>query len=100
MTNKMSDNNMSLYKEVVSEDDSSGELKVQFTIDLTEYDTSMMDGYVAGSKVYKGFTCKLATLKPNKTRPRSRIDIDPSNKKIRDAIFNMYSAYDKLVSKK
>lgn len=90
----------SLYKEVVTDEDNSGELKSQFTIDLTEYDTSKMVGYKAGDRVYKGYTCKIAMLKINKPKPRSRVDIDPSNVEIRRAIMNMYSAYDKLVSSK
>lgn len=90
----------SVFKQVVQEGDVSGELKVQFTIDLTRYDTSKMDGYKQGDKVYKGYTCKLATLKPMKQHPRGRIDIDPSNDEIRTAIMKMYDAYDKASGKK
>lgn len=100
MTDKNMSDNTSLFKQIVQENDSSGELKTQFTIDLTEYDTSTMPGYREGNKVYKGFTCKLATLKPLKAHPRGRIDIDPSNEKIRKAILSMYSAYDKLLASK
>jgi hypothetical protein len=96
MENKETQN--SLFKETIQENDKSGELKVQVTIDLSEYDTSTMDGYKAGSKVYRGYTCKIATLKPNKAHPRSRVDIDPSNKEVRKAILDMYATYDKLIS--
>lgn len=86
----------SIFKQVVHQNDNSGELKMQFTIDLTSYDTSEMQGYKEGSPVYKGFTCKLATLKPMKQHPRGRIDIDPSNEEVRQAIMKMYQNYDKI----
>lgn len=90
----------SVFKETIQENDKSGELKVQVTIDLTEYDTSKMEGYKAGSKIYRGYSCKIATLKPNKAHPRGRVDIDPSNKEIKKAIFEMYANYEKIMSLK
>ena len=97
MTNEtFEENEKALFKRVVKDENKSGELKTQFTILLTTYDTSKMANYEEGQKVYKGFTCKIATLKPSRTHPRARVDIDPSNKYIRDAIFEMYQEYDKL----
>lgn len=92
----VSSDNDSLYKKIVSVNDSSGELKFQATVDLTEWDTSKMSGYQQGDRVLKGYTCKIATLKPNKPKPKGRIDIDPSNQELRKAISDMYLAFDKL----
>lgn len=97
---KTNSDDKSVFKEVVQDSDNSGELKVQFTIDLTRYDTSKMVGFKEGDKIYTGYTCKLATLKPMKAHPRGRIDIDPSNNEIRTAIMKMYASYDKAVSQK
>lgn len=83
------------FHRVVREDDKQGNLKMELSVVLSTYDTSKMEGYIEGSKAYKGFTCAIATLKPNKQHPKSRIDIDPSNEDIRKAIFEMYSYYDK-----
>lgn len=88
----------SLFKEVVIRNNSSGELKTQTTVELNSYDSSTMPNYKQGSKVYTGYTCKIATLKPDKDNPRNRIDIDPTDKDVRNAIFKMYEAVDKLTS--
>jgi hypothetical protein len=89
-----------LFNRTIKDDDVFGNLKTQFTIELTEYDTSKMKGYKEGSKVFKGYTCKLATLKPNRKNPINRIDINPSNRFIRDAILSMYLAYEELIKKR
>lgn len=96
---KTSEDN-SLFKRVIQTNDKSGELKNQFTIDLTSYDTSKMPGYKEGRKVAKGFSCRLSTIKVNKAHPKSRIDIDPANKEIRKAIEDMYKTFDSQVSGK
>lgn len=93
-------NDNSLFRRVITEEDSSGELKSQVSIDLTKYDTSKMSTFKEGDKVYTGFTCKIATLKPLKKFPRARIDINPANKELRDAIMAMYAAFDKVVGVK
>lgn len=97
---EMSNQEEPLFKEVVVENDSSGEMKTQFTIELNQYDTSKMPGYVEGQRIYKGYTVKFATLKPNKPRPRSRIDFDPTNESIRNAILELFAKVDQLKEEK
>ena len=96
----MENKTQSIYKKVVSEQDKQDELKTQVTIDLTPWDSSKMDGYVEGSPVLKGFTCKFATLKPNKKYPKSAVYFDPANSDVRNALSEMYSAYDKALGRK
>ena len=89
-------NETSIYKKVVTIPDNSGEMKVQVTIDLTPWDSSKMESYKEGSPVLKGHSCCIRTLKPNKKFPKARVDIDPSNKELRQALSEMYLAYDKV----
>lgn len=86
----------SIFKKVISVNDQSGDLKTQYSIDLSPWDSSLMDGYVPGSQVHKGYSCKIATLKPNKKFPKSRVDIDPANAELRKAIEDMYKEFDKV----
>ena len=92
----------SIFQRTVSVADASGDLKAQFSLDLTPWDMSEMEGYTPREGVVpkKGHSCKISTLKPNKKYPKSRIDIDPSNKEFRDALRDMYKAYDEEIGKK
>ncbi len=88
----------SAFRKIISKNNSYDELQVQITIDMTKWDTSKMEGYVAGKPVKTGYSTKISTLKPNKKFPRAQIHIDPSDKDVRKAILDMYAAHDKLVS--
>ena len=96
MSQDKTDNTSSLFKQVIQELDNVGELKSQVVINLTSYDTSKMNNYKEGEKIYKGYTCKISTLKPSRKEPRKNIDINPSDKRLREAITAMYNTFDKL----
>ena len=91
--------NNSIYKKSIQVQDASDELKVQYSIDLSPWDSSKIEGYKEGSEIKKGYSCKIATLKPNKKYSKARIDIDPANIELRTAIREMYEAFDKVTKK-
>ncbi len=93
--------NKSVFQEVIIIKDNSGELKTQYTVDLTPWDQSEMEGYTPreGVAPLKGYSCSIRTLKVNKKFPKSRIDVDPANKELRKAISDMYAKYDELTKK-
>ena len=79
--------------------DNSEEMKTQYTVVLTPWDTSEMDNFKEGDRVLKGFSCAIKTLKPLKKYPKGRVDIDPSNQDLRNALKDMYAKYDEVVKK-
>ncbi len=90
---------VSIYKKVIPVNDGTGELKIQYTIDLTPWDTSKMDTFKEGDVVRTGHSFCIKTLKPNKKYPRQRVDIDPSDKDFRKAMQEMYAKYDETIKK-
>ena len=89
-----------LFKKIVSVDGVDGTLKVQHTIELSFWDQAKMEGYTPGRYPPKtGYSCMISTLKPDKKYPKSRIDIDPSNMALRQAIADMYDKFDQIVGK-
>lgn len=87
----------SFFRKVIVETNSQGDLKTQYLVDLSSYDTSKMPNFKEGMVIYKGYTCQISTLKPSKSFPKNRIDIDPANKELRMAIMTMYDTYDRLI---
>lgn len=92
MTNKTK----SVFRKVIEEKQSDGSLKKQYTIDLQPWEFTPENS----TQTYKGFTTRLDVLKLSGDSPSNKfINIDPSNKELREAIGQMYKAYDEVVKK-
>jgi len=89
-----------VFRKVIDQKDGLGGIKKQVSLVVSSYDTSQMEGYKAGSKVYTGYTCQIKVSKFGNKPSVSYVNIDPQDKDIEEALKLMYAEVHKLPQKK